>query len=475
MRLINKHVLHDLYRSDQTTSTIFTKQHLSRLAFSSIDFYVILDNPTWSYNDHPFMPLSPSRGLLIRSSFRTKAPIMAHSSTSASTRTSPLPPLPLPDGIASNYVSCPIVDLTFHYLEAGYDPSRSKPLILLLHGYPELAFSWRKIMPALASAGYHVVAPDQRGFGRTTGWDDRPYAECDLSGFTMTRLVRDIVVFVSALGHREVHCVVGHDFGAVSAGSCALFRPDIFKALVLMSHPWKAIPNPPFATARQRDPSGHDSSGIVGTDVTSELAALDPPRKHYKWYHSSAPAAQDMLSAPQGLKAFLRGYFHVKSADYSRNDPQPLKAWTAQELAKMPEYYIMPRDLTMPQTVASMMATEDASKTLRWLPEPDLDVYVQEWGRTGFQGGLNWYRAQTDARQSADVLLFTGKTIEVPCKFVSGRQDWGNYQQPGAIEKMGDVCTDFRGVKFVEGAGHWPQQEQPAAVAEEILEFVKGL
>ncbi|TKA49843.1 hypothetical protein B0A49_12150, partial [Cryomyces minteri] len=100
-------------------------------------------------------------------------------------------------------------------------------------------------------------------------------------------------------------------------------------------------------------------------------------------------------SPPQGLRTFLRGYFHLKSADWAGNDPHPLQAWTASELAKMPEYYIMPLDANMPSAVAANMVStsEDASETTAWLPDADgLDVYVQEWTRTGFQGGLNWYQ-----------------------------------------------------------------------------------
>ncbi len=106
--------------------------------------------------------------------------------TSQTTTTNTLPPLPLPEGISSNYVSCPIIGLNIHYLEAGYSPTTAKPLILLLHGYPELGFSWRKIMPALAAAGYHVVAPDQRGYGRS----DAPAAVDD---YTILHLVGDAV------------------------------------------------------------------------------------------------------------------------------------------------------------------------------------------------------------------------------------------------------------------------------------------
>lgn len=111
-------------------------------------------------------------------------------------------------------------------LSAG---SPSNPLLLLLHGFPEIAYSWRKIMTPLAEAGYYVVAYDQRGYGRTTGWDARPFHEVDLTTYSFVRLVRDAVILVNALGYKEVACILGHDFGAVGASMCALFRPDIFK------------------------------------------------------------------------------------------------------------------------------------------------------------------------------------------------------------------------------------------------------
>jgi len=141
----------------------------------------------------------------------------------------------------------------------------------------------------------------------------------------------------------------------------------------------------------------------------------------------------------------------------------------------MPYYYIMPHYKSMPETIAVMMETEDESKTKRWLSDEDLNVYVQEWTRTGFQGGLNWYRTSTDPSKKADLDLFAGKKIECPATFISGSKDWGNYQEPGAMENLPTSCTQFRGTKFIEGAGHWPQQEQPERVVEEILSFVGGL
>lgn len=381
-----------------------------------------------------------------------------------------LPPWPLPEGISENRVYCPSNDLTFHILEAGYTPQRDKPLVILVHGYPELSFSWRKIMPALADAGFYVVAYDQRGYGRTTGWDTSPYAEVDMSQFTQTTLVRDTVTLVHALGYRQVKCIVGHDFGAVTASMCALMRSDLFRSVIMMSHPFKAPATSPFNLAH-----GEGEHPAPGIDIQAELAKLDTPRKHYKWYNSARDAGHEWSSPAQGLHDFLRGYLHVKSADWKQNQPRPLKEWSAEELAKMPYYYIMPLHKSMPDTIADMMATENANATKRWMSDDDLAVYVQEWSRTGFQGGLNHYRTITDPTRMRDLQIFAGKKIECPSTFVSGAQDWGNYQQPGAIESYTESCSDFRGIKFIDGAGHWPQQEQPEEVAKAILHFLQSI
>src|SRR5271163_2358940 len=120
------------------------------------------------------------------------------------------PSLPLPSSIRSRTIDG-INGLTMHVLEAGFE-SRDRPCVLLLHGFPELAFSWRKVMPALADAGYHVLAPDQRGYGRTTGWDAN--FDGDLGSFRILNAVRDASGLVAALGDRDVALVAGHDFGA---------------------------------------------------------------------------------------------------------------------------------------------------------------------------------------------------------------------------------------------------------------------
>ncbi|OTA62810.1 alpha/beta-hydrolase [Hypoxylon sp. EC38] len=388
-----------------------------------------------------------------------------------------LPELPLPKGITSDYIDCSAsCGLTWHVLKAG-EPGN--PLVLFCHGFPELAYSWRKVLPAVAAAGYFCVAMDQRGYGRTRGWPrHQPFDEVDLNDFVFTNLVRDLVCLVYGLGYTAAHSIVGHDFGAVSSAMAALMRPDIFRSTVQMSHPHHRPAEPVPA-----QPQGAKEKEKVEekVDIQAELAKLDPPRKHYKWYNSSARAARDWENPAQGLEAFLRGYFHLKSADWEKNDPRPLEKWGARELAGMPEYYIMRAEHSMPETVAANMVDEDASKTERWLSREDLKVYCDEWRRNGFQGALNWYRAQTASTpQSArDMLLFAGRKIEVPCTFISGKRDWGNYQQPGALEGYEDPRSVkegcYRGAKFVDGAGHWVQQEQPEAVIRETLAFFETL
>jgi len=364
----------------------------------------------------------------------------------------------LPLGIRSRFVR-DVNGLRMHVLEAGFEvPDR--PCILLLHGFPELAFSWRKVMLPLARAGFHVVAPDQRGYGRTTGWD-ADY-DGDLGSFRLLNLARDAFGLVSALGHRAVASVVGHDFGSSVAAWCALVRPEIFRSVALMSAPFSGPPAlPQDALAR-------------GVDIHAALAALDRPRKHYQWYYSTRQANADMRECPQGVHAFLRAYFHYKSADWPGNTPFPLHAWTATELAKLPTYYIMDLAKGMAETVAPEMPSAADVAACRWLPESELRVYSAEYGRTGFQGGLQWYRCRTEGRYDSELQSFAGRTIDVPSLFIAGKSDWGTYQTPGSFERMqSSACREMLGCHLVDGAGHWVQQEQPEKVSELLLGFLE--
>ena len=141
----------------------------------------------------------------------------------------------------------------------------------------------------------------------------------------------------------------------------------------------------------------------------------------------------------------------------------------------------MDADKNMRENVALDMSSEDPAtvqkRANRWLPDDELVVYTEEWGRTSFLGGLNWYRLQTQPTIAADMELWSGKKIEVPTVFVAGTADWGTYQEPGAVEAMEEGRSVgkgwYRGTVLVEGAGHWVNQEQPERCVEEIMKVVR--
>ena len=360
--------------------------------------------------------------------------------------------------------------LTMHVLEAGFE-ARDRPCVLLLHGFPELAYSWRNVMLPLVAAGYHVVAPDQRGYGQTTGWDGD--YDGDVGSFRLLNLVRDALALVSALGYRSVAAVVGHDFGSPVAAWCALIRPDVFQSVVLMSAPFGGPPTLPFDTANLASEAA--AASAPGSRIHSDLAALDPPRKHYQWYYSSPEADDDMRHCRQGIHAFLRAYFHIKSADWKRNEPFPLESWSAEELAKLPTYYVMEAGKGMAETVAPEMPSASEIAACMWLPDDQLRVYSTAFSRTGFQGGLQWYRCMTSGWNTSELQLFSGRLIDVPSCFIAGQSDWGVYQKPGDFKRMQDsACTRMLECHLVSGAGHWVQQEQPVQVAELLLEFLQS-
>ncbi|TCH97536.1 alpha/beta fold hydrolase [Roseococcus sp. SYP-B2431] len=377
----------------------------------------------------------------------------------------PLDAAHLPPGVRARLLRH-VNGLDMHLLEAG---EAGRPLLLLLHGFPELAFSWRHVMVPLAEAGYHVVAPDQRGYGRTTGWTAS--FDGEIQSFGPLNYVRDALALVAALGHTEVASVIGHDFGSPVAGNCAISRPDVFRSVALMSAPYGG----PRPWPRGEQPQPEAAAGLASGGMNEALGRLDPPRKHYQWYYSTREANENMWHARQGLANFIRAYYHHKSADWAANTPFRLSAWTASELARMPTYYIMPAGLGMAETVAAEMPGAAEVAANGWLPEKDLAVYAMEYGRTGFQGGLQSYRCTTSGLAAAEMRLFAGRRIEVPSCYIAGASDWGVYQKPGDFEAMqATACADLRGAHLVPGAGHWVQQEQPEATVGLLLDFLRG-
>ena len=408
--------------------------------------------------------LAPAAAATTAVAGRSRAEVGTGATATAQTgNIGPLADSVLPTGVRSRFVHN-INGLRIHVLEAGFEGG-NRPGLLLLHGFPELAYSWRNVMVALADAGYHVFAPDLRGYGRTTGWNGD--YDGDLSPFRRLNVVRDALGLVSAFGYRSVG-VIGHDFGSPIAAWCAVTRPDVFTSVALMSAPFGGTAQLPFDTAD--DPPRE--ARPTGPSLYDQLAALARPRKHYQRYYTTREANNNMWRAPQGLHAFLRGYYHYKSADWANNKPFRLASRTAAEMAKMPTYYIMDLADGMAETVAKQMpsAAEIAANT--WLPDNELRVYAEEYGRTGFQGGLNHYRS--GGIGGAEMQLYAGRTIDQPSIFISGTSDWGSYQSPGALERMqNSACTDMRAVHMVDGAGHWVQQEQPEETSRLLIEFLK--
>jgi pimeloyl-ACP methyl ester carboxylesterase len=252
-------------------------------------------------------------------------------------------------------------------------------MVVLLHGFPELAFSWRYQLTALAQAGFHVVAPDQRGYGRTTGWNAAPGT--DLRAFRMDNLVRDVLGLVQALGKKSVHAVVGHDFGSHVAAWCALIRPDVFRSLAMLATPFAGPPELVLGAVGTPDPRA-----LQVAQALAGLSVLERPRKHYQQYYSGPDANADMHGAFQGLREFLRGYYHLKSAEGTEERPAPLPDLSASSLATLPTYYVMDAGLGMADTVARSIAQRKVQPS-RWLSEESLDVYSDAFDRTRFQGG----------------------------------------------------------------------------------------
>lgn len=363
----------------------------------------------------------------------------------------PTPPEVLPGGVTARIVETG-AGLAMNVLEAG---PPGAPALLLLHGFPELAYSWRRVMPALAAAGWRVVAPDQRGYGRTTGADATYGA--DLARFGMPALAADALALVDALGLSQVGAVIGHDFGSPVAAWCALIRPDVFPAVACMSAPF---PGPPGWRAEAKP------------DMAAALASLDPPRKHYQRHYAEPGANPEMTGGD--LPAFLRAYFHCKSGDWPENRPHRLPDATAEALAALPRYYVMDADKGMAETAAAMAPTPGEAAACRWMTEDDLAHYAAEYRRTGFQGGLNWYRRAVSAEGAAEQRLFAGRRIEVPATFIAGARDWGVRQVPGALEAMETAASaDWRGTTLIAGAGHWVQQEAPEATVAALLAFLE--
>jgi pimeloyl-ACP methyl ester carboxylesterase len=178
-----------------------------------------------------------------------------------------------------------------------------------------------------------------RGYGRTTGWDDS--YDGDVFMFRHTNLVRDALGLLAAFGYRSA-AVVGRDAGSAVAAYCAVIRPDVFRSVAMMTAPFAGPPALPFDTVSGTTQVGEPPP--EARSINDALAKLSRPRKHYQVYYTTREANENMWHCPQGVHAFLRAYYHYKSADWKGNRPFRLSSLTAEELAKIPTYYIMDLD-----------------------------------------------------------------------------------------------------------------------------------
>jgi len=303
--------------------------------------------------------------------------------------------------------------INMHIAEAGQGR-----LVLLLHGFPELWYSWRHQLPALAAAGYHAVAPDMRGYGGT----DAPEA---IEAYTMINHVADAAGILDALGEEKA-VVVGHDWGAPMAWHCALLHPDRFSAVVALSVPFiPRSPAPPTQLMRQ----------------------MFQDRFFYMLYFQEPGVAEAELEAD--VRRSLRLMLYDASGD------APESAWLARK----------PKDAKL------LEGARDPDRLPPWLTEADLDYYVREFERTGFRGGLNRYRNMD--RDWEQLAHLAGAKVEQSALFIAGERD-GVIRFTGMEGMKADV-PNLRDIIILPGCGHWTQQERPKEVNSALVEFLEGL
>lgn len=294
------------------------------------------------------------------------------------------------------------------------------PLVVLCHGFPELAYSWRHQVPALVGAGYRVLAPDQRGYGGSS----RPVP---VEQYDIVNLVGDMVGLLDDAGEEQA-VFVGHDWGAMVVWSMAQLHPERVRGVVGMSVPF--IPRgeyPPISTMRH-----------VFGDTFFYMVYFQEP----------GVADADLGADPaETLRRFLAGMSR-------RDDPEAAS-----------------RMFSPYGTMGMVERLPEAKALPDWLTQQDLDHYTEVFSRTGFTGGLNWYRNLD--RNWALMEPVAGREVDLPALFVAGADDPVLRMTPPSV--MEGWLTDLRGSVVLPGAGHWVQQEQPPAVNDALLGFLGSL
>lgn len=309
--------------------------------------------------------------------------------------------------------------IRMHVAEAG-----SGPLVILCHGFPESWYSWRHQLRALADAGFHAVAPDMRGYGRT----DAPQA---IDQYTLLHLVGDIVGLVEVLGASEA-VVAGHDWGAPVAWHAALLRPDLFRGVIALSVPYRPRASVLPTTAMPKtDDAVFYQLHFQAPGIAEAEFDLDPRR-----------TVRSMLANLSGDRPPARTAMPFEMVSRSGGvltaevDPLPLPAW---------------------------------------LTEADLAFYAGEFARAGFRGGLNWYR--NIDRNWELLAAFKGAKVQVPALYMAGDRDLvvAFRGMDRVIANLKDSVPNLRGSVMLPGCGHWTQQERAAEVNAAMTDFIGSL
>ena len=313
----------------------------------------------------------------------------------------------------------PTNGIDMHIAEAG-----EGPLVVMLHGFPELWYSWRHQLPALADAGYHAVAPDLRGYGRT---DAPPETEA----YSMREMTADVVGILDALGEEQA-VVVGHDWGAPIAWTSAILYPQRFRAVVALSVPY--VPRGP-------------------APPTQMMRRIFVDRFFYILYFQEPGLAEAELEAD--IRRFLKLCIYTASGDSSPEVDQRRRGL----LAGKPKDARLFDDVPEPERLPP------------WLTEADLDVYTAEFRRTGFRGPLNRYRNMD--RDWEELPELADLKVQQPALFITGERDGATRMTPQ--EGMRTHVLDLRKEVMLPACGHWTQQERPQEVNAELIEFLRSL
>jgi pimeloyl-ACP methyl ester carboxylesterase len=313
--------------------------------------------------------------------------------------------------------------IKMHVAEAG-----EGPLVVMCHGFPESWYSWRHQLVTLAEAGFHAVAPDQRGYGQT----DKPAA---IEDYTLLHLVGDIVGLLDALG-APTAAIVGHDWGAPVAWHAALLRPDRFRAVVGLSVPFR---------------------GRRAERPTTVMPQTDDAIFYQLYFQTPGVAEAEFERDPRDT---IRRMLFWGSGD-SERPVVPIGGGG---------------DIGMVPRNGGFLSERDAPATLpAWITEADIDFYANEFTRSGFRGGLNWYR---NIDRNWELLApWAGAGVTVPALYVAGDRDLvlGFKGMERLLPALTQSAPNLRDTIILPGCGHWTQQERPAEVNAAILKFLRGL